>query len=321
MDEIKDIKNVLFKDFAKEVYMNDVSPALKKNTIIHKQQIIINHLIPYFGDMKMGDITAADILRWQNTKMAETTEDGKPYAQSYLWTMNREFNAVMNHAENYYDLEPNPVKKTKKVGRDSGINTQAWTLEEYQEFSDQTIDTQYYMPFQILYWCGLRVGELLALTPEDIDLNRREISITKSYIRIGGEDIISTPKTQNSYRKVRMPAFLAEELGVYLRAHRKIRSGERIFQVSRLAMSRVIHKFAKAAGVPDIRVHDLRHSYVSLLINNGFSAYEIGQSVGHGGAYITYRYAHLFDESKRRMADKLDDLYNGRVDDDEKKDA
>ncbi len=223
--------------------------------------------------------------------------------------MNREMNALMNHAEIYYQLSPNPVKLLKKMGKDDSARTRAWTLDEYMRFADKTVDTMFYEPFQILYWCGLRSGEMFALTPSDIDFNRKEILITKSYCKVEGIDEMTTPKTSNSVRTVRMPDFLSEELKVFLKAHRNIHPDERIFTFTHKTLSRAIHRFAKAAGVPQIRVHDLRHSYVSLLINNGFTAYEIGKSVGHGASYITYRYAHLFDDSKIRMAGKLDELY------------
>lgn len=72
------------------------------------------------------------------------------------------------------------------------------------------------MAFQVLYWCGIRVGELLALTKEDIDLVNKKIRINKSYQRIKGEDVITSPKTEKSNRTIDIPDFLAEELNVYL---------------------------------------------------------------------------------------------------------
>lgn len=94
---------------------------------------------------------------------------------------------------------------------------QFWTKEEYLKFIEQIKDKSVsYYAFQILYWCGLRSGELLALTSSDIDMEDKVIHITKSYQRIDGEDIITDPKTSKSKRDVVMPDFLAEELKEYL---------------------------------------------------------------------------------------------------------
>ena len=73
-----------------------------------------------------------------------------------------------------------------------------------------------YHAFQILYWCGLRVGELLALTPQDIDFDNKVIRITKSYQRLEGKDVITDPKTPKSKRNVSMPDFLCDELKDYI---------------------------------------------------------------------------------------------------------
>ena len=236
--------------------------------------------------------------------------EGKPYSKTYIWTQNRELNAIFNHAEKYDDLKPNPVKQVTKIGKEKGGKTNAWTLDQYKQFSEEALESQYYEAYEILYWCGLRAGEMLALTVGDIDLEKNEIHVNKSLKRIGCEDLITEPKTENSNRIVKMPGFLANELNMYMMRHRKIHDDDRLFTFTHVAIGRAIHRFASRAMVPQIRLHDLRHSFVSLLINNGFTAYEIGQCVGHSGSYITYRYAHLFDETRTRIARKLEALGN-----------
>ena len=160
----------------------------------------------------------------------------------------------------------------------------------------------------MLYWCGLRIGELLALTRVDIDLKNKEVSITKSYVKLNGTDIITDPKTESSVRTVSMPDCVVHDVNVYFMRHRKIKENDRVFTFSHMSIDRALHKCAAKAGIHDIRLHDLRHSFVSLLINNGFTAYEVGQCVGHSGTYITYRYAHLFNDTKHRILKKPNEL-------------
>lgn len=81
---------------------------------------------------------------------------------------------------------------------------------------------------------------------------------------------------------------------------------QRIFEVTKSYLHHEMDRGAKAAGVKRIRIHDLRHSHVSLLIEMGFSALAIADRVGHESVDITYKYAHLFPSKQQEMAQKLD---------------
>ena len=165
----------------------------------------------------------------------------------------------------------------------------------------------------ILYWCGLRVGELLALTAKDIDIGNKVIHVTKSFQRIDGKDVVTEPKTQKGIRDVAIPDFLVEELKTYLSRLYGFYETDRIFPVVRSYYNKEIERGAKKAGVKRIRVHDLRHSHVSLLISLGFPAVLIANRVGHESATVTYRYAHMFPTEQTRMADKLNQSYSAVI--------
>lgn len=149
------------------------------------------------------------------------------------------------------------------------------------------------------------MGEMLALTKKDIDFKRGIIRITKSFQRIKGEDLITDPKTPNSIRNVQMPDFLAEELKDYIGSLYGVDDSDRIFPITKSYLHHEMKRGCEASGVKKIRIHDLRHSHVSLLIDMGFSAVAIANRVGHESIDITYRYAHLFPTRQNDMADKL----------------
>ena len=165
---------------------------------------------------------------------------------------------------------------------------------------------QSYYAFEVLYWYGIREGELLALTPADFDLDKGLLSITKSYQRLKGRDVITDPKTPKSVRVIQMPQFLTDEIRDYLKSLYKVQSDQRIFEVTKSYLHHEMDRGAKSAGVKRIRIHDLRHSHVSLLIEMGFSALAIADRVGHESVDITYKYAHLFPSKQQEMAQKLD---------------
>ena len=148
-------------------------------------------------------------------------------------------------------------------------------------------------------------AELLALPPEDFDFEKCTVTINKSYQRLNGQDLITTPKTEKSNRVITMPQFLAEEIQDYLKMLYGIGADDRMFTVTKSYLHREMDRGSKEAGVPRIRIHDIRHSAVSLLIDMGFSATAIADRVGHESIDITYNYAHLFPSKQTEMADKL----------------
>ena len=151
-----------------------------------------------------------------------------------------------------------------------------------------------YHAFEILYWCGIRLGELLALTAEDFDFEKNTVRINKSYQRLQGQDVITTPKTPKSNRTIKLPKFLAEEMQEYFAMLYDQTPTDRIFLVTKSFLHHEMERGCKLSGVKKIRIHDLRHSHISHLIDLGFSAVAIADRVGHESIDITYRYSHLF---------------------------
>ena len=289
-----------------EQYTADMQTRIKENTWATKEHIIRTKIIPYFGKQKMSSITAQQIITWQNELMNYKDENGKSLSPVYLKTINNQLSAIFNHAVKYYNLRENPCKKAGSMGKKKNREMLFWTKEEYLKFAEVMMDkplSSY--AFEMLYWCGIREGELLALTPADFDFEKCTVSITKSYQRLNGQDLITTPKTEKSNRVIKMPQFLADEMQDYLKQLYGIESNARMFTVTKSYLHREMDRGAKEAGVKRIRIHDIRHSAVSLLIDMGFTATAIADRVGHESIDITYNYAHLFPSKQTEMAEKL----------------
>ena len=246
-----------------ELYINDVKNRLKENTWLTKEHIIRTKILPYFGKLKISEISTKEIITWQNEMLAYRDEKKKPYSQTYLKTLHNQLSAIFNHAVRYYELRSNPAAKVGNMGREEHKEMLFWTKEEYKKFSFEMMDKPVsFYAFEMLYWCGIREGELLALTPADFNFDKETVTINKSYQRLKGQDVITSPKTKKSNRTIKMPKFLCEEMKEYLGMLYGLKKKDRIFTVTKSYLHHEMDRGAKAAGVKRIRIHDLRHPYV-----------------------------------------------------------
>lgn len=159
---------------------------------------------------------------------------------------------------------------------------------------------------RIFFRFCLTKAELLALTPEDFNFQKKTLRINKSYQRLEGKDVITEPKTPKSNRTIVMPDFLAIEIEDFVSRLDGIKLTDRIFTISKSYLHHEMDRGVKQAGVKRIKVHGLRYSHISLLIDLGYSALAIGERVGHEAVDITYHYAHLFPTVQTDMAVHLD---------------
>lgn len=299
-----------------DIYTEDMKSRLKENTWHTKEHIIRTKILPYFGSRRMCDIQPKDIIAWQNKMLNGKDKNGKAYSPVYLKTLHNQLSALFNHAVKFYGLSQNPAAKVGNMGKAKGKEMQFWTQDEYKAFSFEMMDKPLsFYAFELLYWCGIREGKLLALTPADFDFDKKTVSINKSYQRLDGRDIITDPKTPKSNRVIKMPDFLSEEIREFISQMYGVKPNSRLFEITKYYLLHEMERGAKAAGVKKIRIHDLRHSHISLLIEMGFSAVAIADRVGHESIDITYRYAHLFPSTQSDMANKLNQLNSSESED------
>ena len=293
-----------FADFWK-MYCADMETRLWEHTMRTKKYIVDLKILPYFGNKRVNDITAADIRQRQN----ELIKMG--YSPTYLKTINNQLSAIFNYAIRYYDLKSNPCAKAGSMGKSKTEEMDFWTVEEFRKFIDSVMNKRLsYMAFMTLYWTGMRLGELLALNPKDVDLEKRTISITKSYQRLGKKDVITPPKTPKSKRVITVPEFLAVDIKDYMDSLYDLQENDKLFPITKYYLEHEMQRGIKESGVKRIRVHDLRHSHASMLIELGFSPLEIANRLGHEKVETTLNtYAHLYPNKQTKLAERLDSEY------------
>ena len=289
-----------------EIYMEDMAARLKQSTLLTKKAVLQTHILPFFGSKPINEIKASDVRRWQAKLMSSPNN----YSQTYLKKINTELNSIINYAKRFYDLNTNPCGKAGTIGKAKAEEMDYWTYDEYIAFREGVKDKSLsYICFEVLYWTGMREGELLALSPADIDLDNKTISINRTYQRIEGKDVFTSPKTRKSKRKIPIPDFLCQELSDYIQSRYMLDADERLFPVTKSYLSHEMIRGCKNTGVKKIRIHDIRHSHASLLINQGCDALMLADRLGHEKVSSTLNtYSHLFPHKQQELVHSLESL-------------
>lgn len=298
--------NMTFESFYKE-YEEMHYTSLRDSTVSTKKHIVELHILPYFKDMRVVDIMSRDIVKWQN----EVKKKG--FSDTYLRSINAQLSAIFNYAVKYYNLGSNPCNRADLMGKSKSGNMGIWSQDDFEKFLDaERNKPEIYYAFLFMYWTGVRVGELLALNIEDVDFEKHEVVINKSLNRVNGKDIITKPKTDAGIRVIPLPEFLLEELREYIGMLYGRTEKDRLFLVTKSHLEKEIHSGADAAGLKNIRVHDLRHSHASLLIANGVDIATISKRLGHEKIGTTMNtYGHMFKGKAHQAADILDKIHSG----------
>ncbi len=288
-----------------DLYLADLKHNTKETTYINQSGIIENHIRPFFGALKVNEITAATVRKWQNT-FAESD-----YAQGFLFRIHRILSTMFNFAIKYYGLIRNPAVLAGSMGKRKPKEEMRFlTLEEFSRLREVLLANGETIPataFSFLFLTGCRKGEMLALTASDFDFAAGTVSINKTYTRLGTKDVITTPKTEKSVRTITMPPTLIEIMQNYINGLGNISAKQRIFDcVSANTLRTTLHRYTAMVSLPKIRLHDFRHSHTSLLIEQGISPIAIADRLGHESVQTTLNtYSHLYPGKQKEVADKL----------------
>lgn len=288
-----------------ELYMEDCKSRLKPTTYMNKDYLIKLKVLPYFKNMVINLIEPATIRKWQN----ELLSHEKNYSQTYLKTVNNQLSAIFNFAMRYYKLPSNPARICGSMGKKNADSMLFWTVGEFKQFIQHSDNEMHTVIFQLLFCTGMRIGECLALTLNDFDFESQTVSISKSYARYKKQDLILDPKTPKSKRIITIPKYLCDIVSNYASKLYDYELSERLFPAAPSNMNGQLTRIAKKAKVKRIRVHDLRHSHASLLIEMGFSPLLISERLGHENIQTTLQtYSHLYPNKHGEVADRLQKL-------------
>ncbi len=303
IDQHNGSSDILFKNLV-ENYLADCAQRLKATSIRQKKSIFANNITPFFSNYPVSEITPLLVRKWQN----DILQHG--FAPRYMRMIHAHLAAVLKYAVKYYGLKQNPATLAGSIGTmKTPGKIQFYTLDQFRQFLP-FVKEKYQLLFKILFFTGLRFGELMALTIKDFNPEAGTLNVNKTYsvdLRI-----IQTPKTTKSNRIVTLPSFLIRELQEYIKTKfYEPQPGERLFFwfKSKDPIRYAIEHAAPAAGLPVIRIHDFRHSHASLLIEMGFPPLVISERLGHESVKTTLEiYSHLYPDKAASVAERLDKI-------------
>lgn len=303
-----------------ELYLEDTSHRLRLTTLANRTFIIKKFYNPVMGDIAINKITPEVIRRWQISFLQ------KKYSDTYTRTIDNMLVSILGFGVRYYNLAKNPAKLVPRIGKARNNHKDYWTLDEFNKFIEylnnkplnarnqikRHVDNySLTVAFKLFFYSGLRLGELLALRPLDIDWQNDSIHVSRTYSQTdNGYTIIELPINDNSNRIISLPHSIIIELHNYISKLPFSDEDCRIFYLlNKSNIRRAIRSTAQLANIKPIRIHDLRHSHASLLINLGYNPRAVADRLGHAKIETTLQiYSHLYNNVGKDIAKKLDDI-------------
>lgn len=288
-------------------FVADRAERTKEKSAYTFESLYNTHIKPYFGKAVVASITPKHITVWQNQIKQ------KGYKNSYLMTIQEHFTRLLNFGVRYGYIDKSPfVNRFVKDVTQRKVEMSYWTIDEFNLFIDKADSEVMRAFFMTLYWTGIRRGEAVALEVRDVDFERNTINISKTFDPVFRKT--TTPKTANSYRSVQMPMALRETLKEHIELSKDddgFGPDSFLFGTSTPLVAETIKqsqiRSAEKAGVKIIKIHEFRHSHVSLLISMGFSSFEIAKRLGHTQAMVENVYGHWLPSQQEEMIKRLDE--------------
>ena len=280
-------------------YFDWYSQRRKHSSIVTIRNVIYNHLITEFGNLKINQITPKHIMGYQNKIINQ-------YSAKHLKKIHAVLSAIFNFSIKFYGLTTNPARITGNFEKESNKRMNFWEFEEFKQFIGVVDELLYKAFFSTLYYSGTRKGELLALTWEDINFEEKTIDINKTEF----ERKVTKPKTKASNRIIMLPTHcinLLKELQIEKAKEFPVKNdyvvfGEFYNSIAISTLRRNYQKYLKISGVKSILLHEFRHSHASYLINKGVSPLVVAQRLGHSNVSTTLNtYSHLYPSKQAEV--------------------
>ncbi|HQB32368.1 MAG TPA: site-specific integrase [Erysipelotrichaceae bacterium] len=298
-----------------ETLLNQKESVLKP-TGYKKLQQQVDHILSVLEDVEIDRMTVQDYQRLRKYL------DGRDFSVSYKNNILVTLKSLCKFADLYFNVKTNIPDRFERYADKSAVRQEMnfYTFEEFTQFISAVDDLRFRTFFILLFYNGLRSGEANALLWSDIDFKAKEVRINKTVttkMRDGqGNYLVTTPKTKGSVRTLplaNVPLNALKTLKEYYSTYDGFSDNWYVFGGLRAMpesnIQKAKNKYVRLSGVKNIRIHDLRHSCASLLINHGANITLVSKYLGHSTISMTLDiYSHFYKSKMDELIDSLDGL-------------
>jgi integrase len=281
------------------------SRTLKPRTRAHYRQLLDRHILPSLGALRVDAITPTLVRQW-HTGLGSGTPTLRAHAYGLLRT-------IMGTAVDEQLIERNPCVIRSAGSSKTTHKSRPATLPELAAIVE-AMPPRYRLMVQFAAWCALRYGELAELRRSDLDLKENIIRVRRGVVRVPGEGLlVGLPKSDAGVRDVAIPPHLLPEIKTHLANHVAFGRDGLLFPAARdsgvqlapATLYRHFNRAREAAGRPDLRWHDLRHTGGTLAAGTGASLAELMSRLGHSTVKASLLYQHAAKDRDQVIAAEL----------------
>ena len=282
---------------------------LKARTRAHYQAILDAHLVPAFGARQLAAIKPKDVRAWHEATLVD-----RPTLRAHAYSLLR---TIMASAVNEELLDANPARIVG-AGRAKRVHQIRPASVAELGVLTEAMPERLRLMVTLASWCALRFGEIVELRRGDVDLSAEVIRIRRAAVRTGGTYSITTPKSDAGVRDVAIPPHVIPLIEAHLAKHVDRGRDSLIFpadgggHLQPSTLYRHWYRARDAAGRPDLRFHDLRHSGAVLAAATGATLAELMARLGHSTPPAALRYQHAAAGRDREIAALLSKLADWR---------
>lgn len=313
-------ENITFQNLYDE-YWEDKKNLIKVTSYYCKKKRCDKHILTFFKEYKLQEINADALRKFKNNlNLSKLSLSYQNEIISYLQN-------ILKYTHDNYNLDNRIINKLQKnridtvtESRDSENNF--WTYDEFEKFLN-VIDNDFHkLVFMFFYFTGVRVGEFIALTWNDIDLNKKTLKINKSFSNNieNQKFIITDPKTKNSVRWIELDENLVEMLKKHKENEKNIYNfNENMYifgnvkYIGKTTLRRWLNTYISKADIKKITIHGFRHSHVSLLLNIGLDSRDVAERIGDTVQVVENTYYHMFPEKRSSTVNAINNFNNSKL--------
>lgn len=280
-------------------YLEWYKKRRKLSSFQARERITRLYIAPVFFAKKINKIGNRDITQFHNSLIGN-------HSINYIKSIHVTLSAIFNFAITQEYTTKNPARVVGNVEGTPKKHVDYWTLGEFKTFMRVVDDSMYHALFMVLYYSGMRKGELRALNWNDIDFKHNVINIDKS----NSNTTVTSTKTGNE-RKIQLPNFVMRMLSE-LKLERNPKMdyvvfGEFYKAIPKTTLESNFKNYIASAGVKEIRMHDLRHSHASYLINKNVMISVIAHRLGHANTSTTLdTYSHMYPSTEKEVVSDME---------------